>query len=256
MQKRKGLTVQLISTTILIMTAFCLTTFGFADTIGNPGRSLEAGSFQICAEAGMWNRDMELEGVDDEDSVEGKRIILKAIYGINEKIDIYGKVGMADSEFDLYGYEVKTDMAIAYGGGARVQFYNEGQIKAGFVIQFLSLTGKKTEDVEDTYIDALGINYSGKIKGEVDAMEIDAAVGASREINDDMDLYAGLYYSKLNAELTGTISDGSDSLDADESDPLGIFIGGEYRVNENITMGAEGRFLAEQSFSISGGIIF
>ncbi|MBU0993109.1 MAG: outer membrane beta-barrel protein [Proteobacteria bacterium] len=241
MQSIKGFRVHLLT---VIIGVLYFSIIGFADTIGNPARSLEAGKVQLGVEAGLWDRDMELDGVDGDDSVEGKRMMLRAVYGITEKVDIYGKVGMADSKFDLFGYDVETDMDIAFGGGARLQFYDEGQIKAGVVAQFLSLTGDASENVE---------GYD--VKGEVDAKEIDVAVGASYEIDDTINTYGGIYYSKISTDLKITSPVKMDG-NADEADPIGIFIGGEYLINENISVGAEARLIAEQSFSISGTFAF
>jgi len=232
----------------IITVLFILSSISSAEIIGNPANYMAPGSFQVAAECGLWERDMKFDLVTG--LVEGNRIFGKIMYGLNEKLCIFGKVGMTSLEFETPKVEIETDMEIAYGVGAKFNFYEEDQVKVGVIFQFTKLSGEDTEDVSGFNVDGYG-SYSGEIKGEFDATEIDFGVGASYDVNDTIHCYGGLYYSKMSVDLEATVSGvGKLKTDADEDDPIGIFLGGEYNVGESAIIGVEARVMAESSFSV------
>lgn len=243
------------SVIVLAVVYLLISSVALAETIGNPVNTLESGSFRLTAEVGMWERDMDLEG--DTGTVEGNRVFAKGTYGLNENLCFFAKVGMTSSEFNLYGVaDVETDMELAFGVGGKFNFYNEGQLKAGVVVQVTKLSGEDAQDISNEYIPGYG-TVSGTLKGELDALEIDFGVGASYEVDDSILCYGGLYYSKLSVDLEASLN--STKLvdtDSDEEDPIGLFVGGEYNLNEKLHVGAELRVVAEKSFSVFCGFTF
>jgi hypothetical protein len=205
-----------------------------AGTVGSPTATVEQGSFQVGAEIDLWERDMEVE-TGDEGEVEGKKILVKGTYGISDKIDVFAKIGMADAKIDDIDFE--SDMDIAYGIGDKVNVYEKGQIKADVDAQIPLCSGD-----DDT---AVGPNV------EIDATEFDPAIGGSYEVSEAFNCYGGLMYDMVIEEMSN-----GGSVDVDESDPIGIFLGGKYTITPQVKAGLELRLTSETSFTLMGSFAF
>ncbi len=227
----------------LIVIFISVSPVAMAGTVGNPSASVGQGSFQVGAEIDFWERDMEDE-FGDEGKVEGTKILVKGTYGISDKFDVFGKIGMAGAEFDIAGTPIETDMDIAFGIGGKVNVYDQGQTKAGIVAQVLLWSG------EDTSIPgAPGVIL------EIDATEFDLAFGGSYEVSEAFKCYGGLMYAMVSGEITASGA-ATGSFDADESDPIGIFIGGEFDISPHSRAGLELRLMSETSFSFMASFTF
>jgi len=220
----------------LIVVFVSVSPVAIAGTVGSPIATVEQGSFQVGAEIDFFKRDTENE-LGDKSEVEGTKMLVKGTYGVSDKIDVFGKIGMVSCEFDLYGPRVETDMDIAFGFGGKVNVYEKGQIKASILAQVLFWSG------EDT---VAGTDY------EVEATEFDLAIGGSYEISEAFDCYGGLVYAKASGEVTRP----GYALDVDEEDPIGIFIGGEYDITPQAKAGLELRLISATSFSFMANFTF
>ncbi len=194
-----------------------------AGTVGNPTATVAQGSFLVGAEIDFWERDMEFPGGVVE--VEGTKILAKGTYGISDKVDVFGKIGVADAEYN--GFDSGKDIAFGFGG--KVNVYEKGQIKAGVVAQILLWS------VEDAGT-------------EIDATEFDLAFGGRYEVNREFDCYGGLMFAMVEGDIGGT--------DFDEDDPIGIFLGGEYDITPQAKSGVELRLMTETSFSFMANFAF
>ena len=125
-------------------------------------------------------------------------------------------------------------MEIAYGIGGKVNVYEKGKYKVGVVAQILLWSG----DDDD-------------LNAEIDATEFDLAIGDSYEVSEAFNLYGGLMYAKVSGE----ISNGG-SFDVDESDSIGIFLGGEYTITPHAKSGLELRLMSETSFTLMASFAF
>ncbi len=206
-----------------------------AGTVGSPTATVEQRSFQVGAEIDLWERDMEVES-GDEGEVEGKKILVKGTYGISDKIDVFAKIGMADAKIDDIDFE--SDMDIAYGIGDKVNVYEKGQIKADVVAQNPLWSGND----DDTAVGP---------KVEIDATEFDLAIGDSYEVSEAFNCYGGLMYDMVIEEMSN-----GGSVDVDESDPSGIFLGGKYTITPQVKAGLELRLTSETSFTLMGSFAF
>ena len=220
----------------LIVIFVSVTPVAMAGTVGNPTATVEQGSFQVGAEIDFWERDMEDEA-GDEGEVEGTRILVKGTYGISDKIDVFGKIGMADAE--IKDLDIETDMDIAFGIGGKVNVYDQGQIKAGVVAQILLWSG------EDSPVPGIDV--------EVDATEFDLAFGGSYKVSEAFNCYGGLMYSMVSGEVDAGVFG---SFDFDEADPIGIFIGGEFAITPQAKAGLELRLMSETSFTLMANFAF
>ena len=205
-----------------------------AETVGSPTATVVQGSFQVGAETDLWEKDMEVE-TGDEDEVESEKILVKGTYGISDKIDVFAKVGMADAKIDDNDFEF--DMDIAYGIGDKVNVYEKGQIKADVDAQIPLCSGD-----DDT---AVGPNV------EIDATEFDLAICGSYEVSEAFNCYGGFMYDMVIGEMSNW-----ESVDVDESDPIGIFLGGKYTITPQLKTGLELRLTSETSFTLMGSFAF
>ena len=218
----------------LIVIFVSVSPVAMAGTVGSPKATVEQGSFQVGAEIDLWERDMEVE-TGDEGEVEGKKILVDGTYGISDKIDVFAKIGMADAKIDDIDFEY--DMDIAYGIGDKVNVYEKGQIKADVDAQIPLCSGD-----DDT---AVGPNV------EIDATEFDPAIGGSYEVSEAFNCYGGLMYDMVIEEMSNW-----GSVDVDESDPIGIFLGGKYTITPQVKAGLELRLTSETSFTLMGSFAF
>ena len=218
----------------LIVIFVSVSPVAMAGTVGSPTATVEQGSFQVGAEIDLWEGDIEVE-TGDEGEVEGKKILVKGTYGISDKIDVFSKIGMADAKIDDIDFEY--DMVIAYGIGDKVNVYEKGQIKADVDAQIPLCSGD-----DDT---AVGPNV------EIDATEFDPAIGGSYEVSEAFNCYGGLMYDMVIEEMSN-----GGSVDVDESDPIGIFLGGEYTITPQVKAGLELRLMSETSFTLMGSFAF
>jgi hypothetical protein len=206
-----------------------------AEPFGSPTATVVQGSFQVGAETDLWEKDMEVE-TGDEDEVESEKILVKGTYGISDKIDVFAKVGMADAKIDDNDFEF--DMDIAYEFEGKVNVYEKGQIKADVVAQNPLWSGND----DDT---AVGPNI------EIDATEFDLAFGGNYEVSEAFNCYGGLMYDMVIEEMSN-----GGSVDVDESDPTGIFLGGKYTITPQVKAGLELRLTSETSFTLMGSFAF
>jgi hypothetical protein len=218
----------------LIVIFVSVSPVAMAETVGSPTATVVQGSFQVGAETDLWEKDMEVE-TGDEDEVESEKILVKGTYGISDKIDVFAKVGMADAKIDDNDFEF--DMDIAYEIEGKVNVYEKGQIKADVVAQNPLWSGD-----DDT---AVGPNV------EIDATEFDPAIGGSYEVSEAFNCYGGLMYDMVIEEMSN-----GGSVDVDESDPIGIFLGGKYTITPQVNAGLELRLTSETSFTLMGSFAF
>jgi len=202
----------------LIVMFVSVSPVAMAGTVGNPTATVAQGSFLVGAEIDFWERDMENGGVNE---VEGTKILVKGTYGISDKIDIFGKIGMAKVE--------DSDMELAFGFGGKVNVYERGKIKAGVVAQFLFWSG------EDSGVD-------------IDITEFDLAFGGRYEATKDFDCYGGLMFAVAQGDASGA--------DFDEDDTIGIFLGGEYDITPQAKAGVELRLMSETSLTLMANFAF
>jgi hypothetical protein len=208
----------------LIVMFVSVSPVAMAGTVGNPTAIGAKGSFLVGAEIDFWDRDFENGGTFDAD---GTKVLVKGTYGITNKVDVFGKIGMAEMEVDDAGWDSGYEPAIGFGG--KVNVYERGQIKAGVVAQIGFWSG------EDSGID-------------IDITEFDLAFGGSYEVTKELDCYGGLMFAMVNGDADGN--------DFDEADPIGIFLGGEFDITPKAKAGVELRLISETSFTLMAGFAF
>lgn len=209
---------------VLIVLLVSVSPVAMAGTVGNPTATVVTGSFLVGGEIDFWDRDFE-DGASFD--VEGTKLLVKGTYGISNKIDVFGKIGMAKAEIDDLGWDSGFDPAFGIGG--KMNVYERGQIKAGVLAQFLLWSG------EDSGVD-------------IDMFEFDLAFGGLFEVSKDFDCYGGLMLTMVEGDADGN--------DFNAEDPIGIFVGGEYDITPKAKAGVELRLLSETSFTFMASFAF
>ena len=201
----------------LIVIFVSVSPVAIAGTVGNPTATVAKGSFLVGAEIDIWERDMKNGGTFD---VDGTKILVKGTGGLTDKINVFGKIGIAEVESSDLNFS--SDMGLAIGVGGNVNVYERGKVKAGVVAQVLMWSG------EDSGVD-------------IDITEFDLAFGGSYDVTKEFDCYGGLMLAMVQGDANGN--------DFDQDDPIGIFLGGEFDITPQVKAGVELRLISETSFS-------
>jgi len=183
---------------------FIIAPAAMAGYIGNPRATVDEGEMALGLVHDMVNRDYEVGNADVD--VDTDRTLLRGIYGLIDGLDVYAMLGKTKVEDDGSG----TGMGIGLKKNIEL-----GDFDCGIVLQAL----KYDSD-----------NF--------DQTDMDLALGATREVANDMVVYGGVMFS-------------TDSGDADESDQLGLFIGAEYPLTSELALGGEFRAICETSISLA-----
>lgn len=202
-----------------------------AGVLSNPTGKVKQGVFEVGAEIDIMSRDWKDE--DDETAeIKSNRYLVKGAYGINDKWDVFLKLGMASMAFDEGGVEFEGDSQLSFGIGGNGTVYERNQIKVGAGLQIFS-TKSEDEIVAGTTTELSGLEYELSCAGSYEGL------GSFLP-------YGGLFLSKIDGETetAGTTSD------LEEDAMVGLFIGGDYSFMPQMKIGAEVRLVNETSFAL------
>ena len=221
--------LSIIAVMIMVTTGYYST--ATAGMIGNPTATVENGKITAGLDVDITSRDMEdSDGFELE--ADSNRILLNATYGINP-LNVYLKLGMANGEVKSDDATFDGDYGFAYGVGGKATVYEiANTAKIGVGAQLLKFT------TEDTIED---------VKVEADQLEYDIFAGASYLGLGEFIPYGGILISIVDGEISAE----GESLDYEQADNFGIFLGGDYKFTNKLTGGIEARFVNETSFSFN-----
>lgn len=236
----------------------CLMTLGLyavsnAGTIGNPTSTVEKGKISGGLDIDIISRDLKAdESGAPAVEVKSNRILLKGAYGVNAgniPLDVYGKVGMAnvDPEDQEYCCDVEDsvlkvkatgDYGFAVGAGVKATVHEIPNVaRIGVGVQLLNFTSKVTEKVA-----------GDETKSDITNFEYDIFAGGAYTAIKDFVPYGGIALSKVNGKSKAT---GFPSVDINEDKSFGIFLGGDYSIQDRLKAGLELRLIDETSFALS-----
>ena len=150
---------------------------------------------------------------------------------------------MADASLKLGSVTAKPEQgsdgsAMGYGVGIKATVHEIPMTaKVGVGLQLLSFSTKHT--------------YSG-VDITSDWLEYDIFAGGSYLALGELVPYGGLVISKVDGKLKGP----GGSVSLNEDSVLGIFLGGDFKINDQLKAGAELRLVNETSFALSVGYMF
>lgn len=174
------------------------------------------------------------------------RTMAKISYGLLDNLDLYVKLGAADAKVKGKAYDswvgtdgsfgVNTNNGFAWGLGAKATYELANDWFLGTDVQYLrhkqdgraSYTGDPDWDVKYTFQEWQVAPYIAKRIGKFVP-------------------YAGVKYSDLrmnHKDIDGTIKFKAD-------DNFGMFVGTGYKINDRLSLNAEGRFIDETAISVA-----
>lgn len=215
-----------------------------------------------------------------EDSVDAK-----VGYGVLDNLDIYAKLGMAKGETDntfnypgqdlSYILEEDNGFSWALGikgilheflNGVRIGGSAEFGMRKNDVNGYADLNGTRygLEEfpiVDEWFTDATSATY----RAESESTMWELALSISKQFEQFLP-YAGLKYAggKLDVDSTFTGLDGSgttvgsmeEKYTFKPEDTIGIFVGTDYDVTENLTLNVEGKFVNETAIAFGASYKF
>ncbi len=140
-----------------VIFSFLLPSAGFAANVGGLSSSVGKQKFSFCANIGYLLRETKIKD-HGEKEVSSRQFLIKADYGLLDRLDLYGEVGVADLQIEQK--EFRGALSTIYGGGIKLSllplsanglnFFLNGQILAfsskdgGAEADFLEYQGAAT----------------------------------------------------------------------------------------------------------------
>jgi hypothetical protein len=214
-----------------------------AGMIGPPIAVYPRGTLAVSIEGDMINRELAFDTGASPD-ITMVKIISRGSYGVYDRANVFLTVGMVDDDFKVLNYRGTTDLTflgkqtIAYGGGFRLTVYEISNFLLGGGGQyerFTLVSEKSTSSSADA-----------KLKWQ----EFRFFAGAQLKDIPYFVPYGGLYLSMVRGELgfSGSTPAGTD---VEESQSVGLFYGGDFKVWNKMVLNAELHLIAESSVSFS-----
>jgi Tfp pilus assembly protein PilF len=201
---------------------------------------------------GKWamSKDVEIEtsGGKIENKVKYKRGILRVGYRPTQKVDLFLDLGLTAQDFEdfvlfpdvLGGINVdfKRVIGFCYGAGVDAEIYYWDRMNIGFDARLEFLFGWNEDEYKDVAWKARAewSEYTLSLKARYLGLNL-------------LVPYGGLTYSKLDGTIeldTGTVNS---KQDYNESNALGILLGGSYYWGDHLRFQTEARFIDETSLA-------
>lgn len=240
--------------------------------MANPGENhtlnLSSGKMEASAFLAMSEIDYE-DDDNDKLSIERKIIGLSLSRGITDKFNIFSSVGyLWDGNLDpenLTG-ELDLDQGYYLSAGARYKAYQSGQLSGHFY-------GKVDYTVNETHKGDRIIrlqngfgqirDFNAHYESEISGYEVTLGGVVNYKINDQFNAYAGISFvplmsltsdQKVEATSLGIEPIRIDEdIDIERDNQLGIKFGGQYHINQTLTINAEANFGTDKSYVVNIG---
>jgi len=259
----------LLLAVVIGMICLCSSQVFALDFLGPPASSLLKGqtSVGLAYFSGQMDLDVDIkdtwgwysseedseEGIDyikDEfDGVKQQRAFVDVSHGIDDNIDIFGRIGGSRLEIHEYtwfsGEDLifDGDMGLALGGGIRGTIYEQNGTKFGVVGVF---NWSETEDQRQAIF--AGQPYSS---AEIEYYEVVLACGVVHPLAPNVNVYGGPFFYWFDGEIEGKGAeydeDGNGgsyerwkiSGDLEEDGNVGGYLGALFDITDNWSLAAE-----------------
>ena len=237
-----------------------LTGLSQAAPAGDPADPvLLLGTYPIKGEALVdivFERELDLS--NDNAKIEAQWYFAKASVVLIEKVEVYGLLGTAKlklKDWTASNYDMESDYALAWGGGAKVLLYETEEYGDGILRVSVDGNYRQYEPgIEEVKI--AGTEISNVSEKEFEYREWGVGLGLSYTL-DQLTPYIGVKYSDCEAKMR--LKYGSVDITkktANSKDVVGIFVGCDYLFAENIALNLEGRFIDETAMNVGVKINF
>ncbi len=251
-------------TFLILATLLCLPVAAYAASIGGADTQGQGKVSISLDQEIMFNRDMELSGtnfdippgLEIDPEIKGmSRTMVKTNYKVNDNLDIYLRLGIADLVnetslsflgVDVGKNELKTRNAFAYGFGLKGTRDLENNYLIGGDFQYL----RHKNTFSAKYVEAGSPDEITDGKIAIEEWHIASYVGKRIE---NFVPYIGIRYSDLRAEIH---DNEDDKIKLKAADNFGVFLGTDYTIDDNWSLNLEGRFIDETAMSFGGAYRF
>ena len=239
----------LLLAVVICMICLCSSQVFALDFLGPPASTLLKGqtSVGLAYLSGQMDLDADIEITGGEgtvhkgelDGVKQQRAFVDVSHGIDDNIDIFGRIGGSRLEIheDLlfYGEDIifDGDMGLALGGGIRGTIYEQNGTKFGAVGVF---NWSETEDQRQALF---GSAYSS---AEIEYYEVVIAGGVVHPVAPNVNVYGGPFFYWVDADIEGkgyywpgAKIDG----DIEEDGNIGGYLGALFDITDNWSLAAE-----------------
>jgi hypothetical protein len=216
-----------------------------AGMIGPPIAVYPRGTLAVSIEGDMINRELVFDTGASPD-ISMVKIISRGSYGVYDRANVFLTVGMVDDDFKVLNYRGTTDLTflgkqtIAYGGGFRLTVYE--------ISNFLLGGGGQYERF--TLVSEKSTSSSPSADAKLKWQEFRFFAGAQLKDIPYFVPYGGLYLSMVRGEL-GFSGSSPAGTEVEESQSVGLFYGGDFKVWNKMVLNAELHLIAESSVSFS-----
>lgn len=215
-----------------------------AGMIGPPVAVYPRGTLAVSIEGDMINRELAFDTGDSPD-ITMVKIISRGTYGVYDRTNVFLTVGMVDDDFKVLNYR-GTELtflgkqAIAYGAGFKLTVYEISNFLLGGGGQYERFTLDSEKSTSSSP------PADAKLKWQ----EFRFFVGGQAKDIPYFVPYGGLYLTKVWGEIgfSGSTPAGTD---VKESQSVGLFYGGDFKVWKKMVLNTELRLIAETSVSFS-----
>lgn len=226
------------------------------DFMGPPTATLKKGQWKTDFTYHLSENDLELTdavigGVDvgdfDLEDFEIQRYYATFGYGIDDRWEIYGKLGGVDVEQDDSEFSSGSD--IAFGWGTKITTNKSKEVDWGIAAQMSWFQSDDDPSWSET-ID--GDTYALNSRLDIDAYELQVAAGPTFKFP-GWKLYGGVFYYMLDGDLDakGTFTQngnplaiGTASADVEEDSNVGGYVGTLMHLTKNIDATVELAFIS------------
>ncbi len=188
------------------------------------------------------------------------RTDIKVSYGLLENLDAYIKLGIADFKMsenwrsttpEVGTIKDKAKNDLLWGLGLKGTMQLEDDWLLGIDTQYLSHRNKFEGQINNISSPADSEDYSGKMK----IKEWHVAPYVAKKF-DNLIPYLGIKYSDLRIKNEFSTSSNDTEEKRKAEDNFGIFVGTDYKIDDDWKLNIEGRFLDETAMSLGASCKF
>ncbi len=204
-----------------------------AAPVGNPANvtQIEGQNWRGDAEATfVFDRDLDRANAELD---EEREAYAKIGYVPDDlPVEFYGLLGTMSFEVNQGALHYETDYGLAYGFGAKAQLWKDDDSGTAVGID-AKYRRSEPEIDESTFGDG----------GDVTYQDWQVALGVSQKIENNLTPYGGIKYNDVS------IKDLERFANQNSDDVIGLFIGVDYDVSQEIALNIEGNFVNETSLT-------
>ena len=230
----------LIGCCAILVSGFVAT--AFAATVGNPTKVNLSEEGAPATTGLLADIVFERELDDDGTELESNIYAAKIGYTVAERVDVFAILGAGDLELSDPIGQLETEMSFLWGIGFTAPLFEfDNGVKIG-------LSGQYRRSKQD--ISKLEVSGTDLTSFVEDLLYEDwqVALGIAKEFSWG-EPYFGVKYNDVEVSDVSTVSGTTIDEDANSDDVVGVFVGIDFSLTDNLNFLVEGRFIDEEAVS-------